>query len=210
MLTFAQSQASKGRLAVKAVELPMHKADPLKLGVRPLDVAEELSALAWARERAKADGVLEPKEDDPIYSRYLMAATLFRACVAGKVDADGALSFPEDDRELVPFFASPQEILSAPQMGRDRLAYLYELHEIWQDEVSPTSLTLKPAEIMDKAREIAGSSTPGPFLGLRPGMRWIFTRSMALMLVDSPNFRLPSGGSTESDAAESRPGGTTT
>lgn len=193
---FAEATARRRAPGLHHVELPMYGDDePLKLCLRIVRPSEDVEALSWARAFAKGKGIEDPTEDEPIYSKALMAARLRRACVKPG----------SDPKAPTPLFDSEEEIMSSDHLGDDRVAYLYELYEIWRDEVSPLEKVIDAAKAMKLAEEVWGSRTPAPFVRLRPGLRWICARTWAGMVVMQARMKSPNGGisaSTETRSTE--------
>lgn len=173
----------------------MYGAESLRLCLRLVRPSEDVDALSWASAFAKGKGIENPNEDEPIYSKALMAARLLRACVT--LDSDPKLP--------TRLFDSEEEIMTSDALGDDRIAYLYELYEIFRDEVSPLEKTIDAARAMKLAEEVWGSRSPAPFVRLRPGLRWIFARTWAGMLVMQQQTKSPNGGGFESTEPASPP-----
>lgn len=191
--TFAESHGAGLSLAPVPVELPLHGAEPLRFALRVLRESDDIAALSWARAYATRMGIASAGEDEPIYSKALMAARLARACLTEDSDA----------KTQTPFFASADAILDAEALAGDRLAYVYELYEIHRDLVSPMAKTIGVHKLLDLAKEMVESKGPGPFVALRPGLRWIFVRTLAATLMTFWTSKSPPGGSEGSTAGES-------
>lgn len=174
-------------------ELPLHGKAPLQIALRALRPSEQIAALAWARAHARKHGVDKPDDDEPIYARALMAAVLARACV--RPDSDPAAP--------APVFTDADEILDHADFTEDHLAYLYELYEVWRDEVSPMAKTVGADKVLAHARECVEARDASPFVRLRPGLRWILHRSMAAALLTFATSTSPAGGGSPSTASSS-------
>lgn len=209
--TFAQRAVASGIRAIQPIAVAMQVgASPLVLGVRVIRPDEDLEALAYANGVAKAKNATAQAED-PVYSLALMVARVRRASVAltdeaAALAATGVLKPYVSDDAPVPFFASEEEILGADDLCRDRIAYIAEQQEVWQEQVSPLKTKLSPVAVLEQAKLIAEAIDPGPFLGLRPGMRWIFARATAAMLLSSLQIRSQSGTGTTSTERPSTTG----
>lgn len=179
------SDVTKGRRARTPAVLPLPGAhvDPetgewigptAKLAMRALREDEYDDVLANARAFAKKRG--ESAEDgDDLYERGKMLHTLAIACL----DADS----PEDVPALF-FDGGVDQIASSEIMCPEVIAYLYERQQLWQDEVNPLLKALQPNEFFAAAVAVAGGNMAF-FVGMRPGMRWSFTRTLASQLLSS-------------------------
>lgn len=164
----------KGTRAERDVDLPGFEVDgkPVRALMRALNGTEEADVLRAATEFAVRKGAAEPKPGDPLFDLSVMAHTLAIACL------------DPDSSPRVPFFdgGAPQVLDELP---RETIVYLYERQETWQSESSPYHRQMSEGELVAKVREVAASRDDGPFTQLSPGMRWIFARSMASMLLPS-------------------------
>ncbi len=194
----------KGKRARKTIALSLPNAsepaaEEISLDVRVLTGDEEALVLESARAWATSKGVADPKPGDPLYDLGLMVYTVLAACV----DTDSPVENPRS------FFVSVEEILGS--LDRDRITYLYEQHELWQDACSPYS-TREPHEtaVWAYAIEVAESESPldRPFANTRPAMRWSFERSMARLLLSSLKLRSLSGSSSVPDSTGATQGPT--
>ena len=165
------SDIAKGTRATRPVVLDYAGA-PVALAVRPLTGAEEASALADGRAYAVGKGVADPKPTDRLYEIGYMAATLVLGCV--DADAPGA-----------PFFASLAEVLD--NLDTDRIAYLYEQQQAWQDWCAPRPKDMDAGEfialVLRLAEEGAGADADDPLVMLRPSLRLSFARTLARQYV---------------------------
>jgi hypothetical protein len=197
MPTFAQ--IAKGRLARKTVELPLAgshadsvtgewRGESAKVDLRVLTGVEQLTVLEKARAAAKARGVDDPIDGDPIYDLALVVETLLLACI----DIDS----PDDAPR--PYFSSADEILRSPMLTRDHLAFLYESQLAWQDECSPRLFTMQPEEVRHSLERLARadmSEVQRFLLRMRPGMLASFLHFTAVLWSHSLN---PKSSSTQS------------
>ncbi|KAK4045224.1 hypothetical protein OUZ56_032632 [Daphnia magna] len=95
------------------------------------------------------------------------------------------------------FFANEQEALS---LSREAITYLYEHQQSWQDELSPTVKNLGQADIIATLVRLSEEDDPSGFIRLSPGLRWICTRTMAGLLVNSPMGKSSLGSDSEPDS----------
>lgn len=196
------SQIIGGTRSEQVVELPppdgveANAAAPLRCALRPLSGTEEASALAAAREFAKSKGVERPAPGEPLYDLALMAHTI----VLGTVDIDSSIEARS------PFFDGGAEQLMA-HYGREAIAYIYERHQLWQDQCAPGIKTLSGPEFMEGTLILGGDDEEAAFRFFcrsRPVLRWIYARSMARTLVGSPSLKSLSGSASESDGPNSK------
>lgn len=206
--TFANSHGASLVMAPAPVEIPLHDAEPLRLALRVLRESEDIAALAWARGYTKRLGIEAAGDDEPVYSKALMAARLARACVTeGSEGSEGS-----ESGSRAPYFESADAVLDSEALAGDRLAYLYELYEIHRDLVSPMAKTIGVEKLLELAKEMVDAKDPRPFVGLRPGLRWIFTRTLAATLLTFWTSKSPAGGfsaGVASASPETSPSGTT-
>lgn len=166
----------------------------VSVGLRVLTGDEFGDVLSAARAFAIAKGVADPKEGDPLYELGKMVHTILAAAVDPDAPAESA----------APFFASADEILSSPHIGRDGIVYLAEQHELWQDQCSPQAGKVGPADLLSMVAQAAGDTT-GDFFGrLRPGMRWTLLRTLAALWISSLTDKSPSSSTSEA-APETSP-----
>lgn len=173
------------RTSDEGLRLDPSSADVVQLDLRPLTSGEQGEVLARAHADAQARGVQAPGAGNPIYDLAEMEHTLLLCCV----DPD---SPPEAPR---PLFSSIEEIRSDPALGSDRVVYLFELFQQYQDECSPQRRHLSLDEAMASMLLLAGEETDARrfFESLGPGLRWICMRTLALQLRISPTPSSPSG-----------------
>jgi hypothetical protein len=147
-----------------------------EVGVRAMTGLEQSLVFSKSREYATKHGGNPENPSDTLYNFATTAYTVAIACV----DPDSNPKDPE------PFFGNKgdpdsgvAELLASEHIGRDGIVYLHEQQELWQDLVSPQSLSMPPEQLWEAAREVATSKDAGPFLRLRPGMRWKLTQFLA-------------------------------
>lgn len=174
------SAIARGTRATRPVVLSYGGVD-VPLAVRPLTGAEEAEALAEGRAYAVGKGIAAPGPTDRLYEIGYMAATLVLGCV----DADDPAA---------PFFASAAEVLD--NLDTDRIAYLYEQQQAWQDWCSPRPKNMDAGEfialVLRLAEEGAGAEADDPLVTLRPSLRRSFARTLARQYMSRLT---PSGGS---------------
>lgn len=196
------SQIVGGTRSEQVFELPppdgveANASAPLRCALRPLSGTEEAAALAAARDFAKSKGVERPGPGDPLYDLALMAHTI----VLGTVDIDS----PAEAR--TPFFDGGVEQLMA-HYGREAIAYIYERHQLWQDQCAPGIKTLSGPEFMDAILTLGGEDEEAAFRFFcrsRPALQWSCVRSTAVTLVRSLLPKSLSGSGSESDGSSSK------
>ncbi len=174
-------QIAKGTRARHVVELPLANGETIRVAVRALldDEDEEIDRLA--REHAKRLGVEDPKPGNSLYDRAFARFTLLLSC-----------SDPESPDEVpAPFFANEEEIRLG--LDRDRITYLFEAQQVWQDRCAPQQLQLSGDEFIAKVVEVATSEDERPFLRMRQGLRWIFMRTLSAQCMSSLELKSLSG-----------------
>jgi hypothetical protein len=190
------SEIAKGTLARHVVELPLANGVVTKVAVRPLldwdDNEIDAQALVFARKH----GVEDPKPGQPIYERAVALYTLLLACS----DPDSP------DNAPVPFFDSVEQIQKG--VDRDRIAWLMGAQQVWEDRCSPRQLKMTPDEFIHKVGEVALTESEDPFLGMRPGMQWDFTRTLCGLFMSSPELKslytsLSSSGTSDASSESS-------
>lgn len=193
----------KGTRAVRTIPFPLFQnpdsTEPQKaidVGLRPLNGTELADVLEQAAFKAKEKGVAEPKAGDPLYDFWLQVHTIFLGCV----DPDD----PKPESSDARFFSSIDEILSAPNLGRDGIAYLYEAQEAWQAHCSPGTRN-EDQSFWGQVTELAATNDPLGFAALHPTSRWIFARSMAVQLLSLLQSKSPSGQPGESATSTASP-----
>lgn len=208
-------QIAKGTRARKTVPLPLgdgpmvapHVAEDgsitfppadgvVMVDLRPLTQGEAGDVLAQARAYAVSKGVSDPRDGNPIYDMAEVEYTLALACI----DHDSPPDAP------APFFdGGVDQIRASADLGRDRLLYLYEQHQLFQDECSPSLRKLAPDDLLAAMVRLAGEDGAEAqrfFTSMGPGLRWICTRTLACLWsislgLNSPSTS-PSGGSGSS------------
>lgn len=194
------SQLAQGKAAEQPVPFDVIDAEgnvhTIKTLVRPLDGTQETAALVFAAQYAKDHGAPDAKEGHPLWDLGYMVKTVEIGCV----DPDS----PPKSREPT-FDKGADAVLALP---RQTIAFLFEAQQTWQDLVSPTQKRMAGHELLTKVRELAESEDDLPFLRLSPALRWICMRSMACLLLKSPEGSLLASSSSESDGASSSANGT--
>ena len=171
----------KGIRAERRVTLPGFEGAPALL-LRPLNGLEEEDVLRQAFEYARRPGNEKPDASDELYELGVMLHTLAISCL----DTDS----PQDARTA--FFDGGIDQIRL-ELPRDTIHYLYQQHSLWQDECSPYVRRLSLDEVYAKALEVASSEDDSPFTSLSPATRWIFTRTLATLLLDSRELKSASG-----------------
>jgi hypothetical protein len=167
------SDVAQGAFARRTISVVIGSAD-VSLDVRVLGPHEEAELLRKAREFAKARGLTDPRDGDPLYEYGRWLHTCVMACVDAK-------SPREEPR---PFFdGGAEQILSSRVLTRAHLAYLAEHQEIWQAENAPYRNIVSDDALMERIRKI-GEGDIDPFAELEPSMRWLFTRTLANLYID--------------------------
>lgn len=170
------SQIKKGTRARRTVSFPMMDGTVIECDVVPLLSDAEAEILAGARSFAKARGVENPGDGDPIYELGRWVHTVARGCV----DKDSPADAPQ------PFFDGGVEQILDPVDGldRDRIALLFVEQEHWQDACAPSPKGLSAGEYL--AEVLAHAEAPEhatlPFARWRPVMQSSFVRTMAAQL----------------------------
>jgi hypothetical protein len=183
------SAIAKGDRATKVVPLPMYNLpEPVPVLVRVLHGDERAEAVAAGRAYAVSKGIPEPSDGDETFAIGVKAHTLVACCM-------------DAEKPLEPFFASAVEILK--NLDPERIAFLYEHWETHQDLHSPQGLTLKPEEFIAAVLNVGGSEKPDFFLSMRPGSRWIFTRTLAARLTSSLEPKSPFGSGSDTPSTPS-------
>lgn len=185
------SSIVKGTRATKAIEIPAPvdaaaSGEPRQCLLRPLNGVEEGMALERARADAVKGGVAKPSVGEPEYDLALMVHTIALGCVD-----------PDAPTEL--YFDGGADQIRA-SFGREAIALLYAQHEHWQDECAPTIKKLDPASWIAGVNTLGGPDEEAArdfFSSLRPGLQWIYVRSLALTHVNSPSPNSLSGSSSE-------------
>lgn len=188
---------ARGARTERAWELPppLSSEEGVPCILRPLNGLEEEEVLTAARQRAKAQGVEEPRPGEPIYDLALMVETI---AVAVR-DPDS----PRGDRQ--PMFDGPDEVRR--EYGREAIAYVYEVHQTLQDEASPQLSKLDPKGYVEAIATLGGPDEEQArrFLArLRPGLVWSLVRTLAAQQWSSLWGSSPSGGSSEPTTPRSK------
>jgi hypothetical protein len=167
-----------------------------EIGIRAMTGLEQSMVFEHARRYSTKRG---GNPDNPADALYNFAIAVYTVAI-GCIDPDSNPSDPE------PFFGNKgdpesglNEILSSAHIGRDGIVFLQEQQEMWQDLVSPQALQVAPEKLWGLASEVATSGDAGPFLRLRPGMRWKLLQFLASHWLNSQTTSSPSS----SDSASS-------
>jgi hypothetical protein len=165
---------------------------PAPFDVRPLNGIEGAEVLAKARAFAVERGVKEPKDGEPIYELGRQVHTL----LLGTIDVDSPVDAPR------PFFASADEVLS---LDRDRRSYMFELQESWEDQCAPRPDRMNVPDFTAWCMSVctADEGDDGPFVRLRPVLRWSCVRTLASIHILSQSHKYSPGSDTESDSPTS-------
>lgn len=191
------SKIVQGTQAEKPTEIPpVDGGDKLvDVLLRPLDAIAEEDALYEARQRAISKGIIDPKPGEPIYDMALMVETISR----GYLDVDS----PKEKRE--PYFDGGAD--DVRNYGREAIHYLYQLHQTWQDEVSPTISKLDAKQTIEAMIKIGAPNEreARSFLErCRPGLLVSLLRSMGILLFDSLTGSSSSGKNSASATESSK------
>ena len=178
------SSLSLGSRAERSIELPglSHDGKPVTLLLRPLTGIEESDVLRRGFEFAIQEGNPKPVPGEQLYDLGVMAHTLAVGCLDPDSPADGRTPF---------FDGGVDQILK--KLGRETIHFLYQRHELWQDECSPYVRNMTADELMTTVQEVATSEGEGPFLRMSPATRWIFMRTTARLLLASHAGKSASG-----------------
>lgn len=184
MARFAQIQ--RGTRARRPVEISMGAGEaPLRCEVRALSAVEDAEVLEMAAAFAEKRGVKGQLDGNPIYDLGRAVHTLLHACVDQESPADAP----------VRYFASADEILGG--LDRERIAFLYELQQAFQDECAPMPAELPPEEYLNLIFQAEGVPPGGvlPFERLRPATRRNCERFMVGLSLTSLKLSLLTGSS---------------
>lgn len=163
----------KGTRARKTVLLDV-SGEKVAVDLRVLATIEYADVLERARAFAKARGVEDPSDGNPLYDFGIQVETLAIAILDS-----------EKPKDFAPFFASSKQILEADVLTRDHIAYLFAHYEVFASEQSPLRGELDKADFL---RLIAKSAEGdfGPFCSLQPATQWASFRSLAVLFLSSP------------------------
>lgn len=179
----------QGSRARKRVESTTIAGQPFACDLRAVVGVDDAVIFAEARAFAKARGVAEPKEGDPLYDLGLAVHTLAVACV----DPDSPTDAPR-----VFFDGGAAQILE--YLDRDRILYIYETLTAWQSTFSPRQQAQSwpeyVASVYVLASEEAGADDP--FVNWSPALRASWARTTARLLMASQGLKSHSGTPTES------------
>lgn len=200
------SEVAKGHKARKTIPFLMPNGTTVSIAVVPIFGDDEADVIREAREYAKARGVPEPKEDDPLYQRGLFIHTILRGCL----DPDSPVDAP------APFFdGGVDQILDRTHgLDRSRMVYLYEAQRAWQNEIAPVpTKDMGAIEFFVEVHRHANieEGVDLPFESWPPPMRRTFALTMARTLTNSRLLKSWLGLSSlvETDSSEKGPSDTT-
>lgn len=180
-------QIKKGYTARHVFEFPAPDGTSISVALRGLFGENASRVLQGAREYCIARGLPEPMDGDELYDFGKRVWEVFLGCT----DPES----PDHSPEL--FFASIAEILDEKEgLDPDRIVLLSEAQRYFQESIAPAPKNLSVedyarmvvmhAVALEDAREL-------PFERLPPALRRTFVRSMAVQLLNSPIFKLPTG-----------------
>lgn len=188
----AEAAASQGAPVVPATA---------EVGLRVLTGGEALLIERLTNKLAEAEGCKAFDESDAIFNMAKSLYTIAIACVDPDSDPkDPDLFFSPlgtvvraskvgalvpGERDLTFADQCVKTIQASTHVGRDGIIFLAEQHEFWQDLCNASALKMSEEQMWAQVGEVAASSDARAFLSLRPGMRWIFARSMAVLLWNS-------------------------
>lgn len=179
-------QIAKGTRAVKAIPFRPANAPLLaageesdehtiQVGVRVLNPSEIKEVYEKALAASEKGGVAQWLDTHPLCRLHEMAHTVALACV----DIDSA-------ERAEPFFVSVDEVMNDDAIGGDNLAYLYQQHQLWQDECcGPRGATKTTQEIIAMVAEEAArpdNARDVPFSRLRPSVQLSCFHSTSVLL----------------------------
>lgn len=141
---------------------------------------ERRNVARLARADAKDDGVEDPGTGDEAFDESRMLHTLVFATLDAEV---------KDEEER--FFDSAASIRESVLFTTDVIAMMYQQHQIWEDEASPRSTGMKPADFI-KAAYATAEGDMTFFVSAQPGTQWNFTRTLAALLKTSQTKTSPS------------------
>lgn len=203
---------AKGTRAIKRAEFRLANAPPVKVplgsplpqdeytvavGLRVLTGAEIASVYEKAQAAAKAAGQAEWLSEHPLCRLHEMAQTLAVACVDIEAPAE-------------PFFASAQEVLDSPEIGGDNIAYLYTLHQLWQDQCSIRTDELTVEQVIGLLATEADrpENAESPLARMRPSSVASFLRITASLFMSSLTAKSLSGSGDDTSSSSSERTGT--
>lgn len=184
------SNIVKGTRALKSVAFTIWGTEAT-LAVRPMTGVEEGEAFSAGRAYAVCKGVAEPKDTDRVYEIGVMSNTIAIACV-------------DPDAPDTRYFANAAEVME--NLDTDRIAYLFEAQQLWQDECSPRITKVNQQEWAAMVIAVAEAAvSDNPLARWRPVTQRDFTRILASrymdLLLHRSNFGLTSEPSTTTPQA---------
>jgi len=204
----AEAAASRGAPVVPAT---------IEVGLRVLTGAEYLLIEKLTNKMAESNGCKAFEDSDSIFNMAKSLYTIAIACIDPDSDPNdpdlffspsgttvraskaGAFS---DAKERITFADECVKTIQASQhVGRDGIIYLAEQHELWQETCNPQALKMSPEVMWSLIGKVAAEDNARTYLKLRPGMRWSFMRSMAVLLTSYSLDKSPFGPSYPSDSS---------
>ena len=180
----------RGTRALKPIEFTIW-GETARCSMRALNGMEEGDALAAGRAYAVSKGLAEPKETDRLYEIGVMAATLSVACV-------------DSDAPETRYFTGLTEILE--HLDTDRIAYLFEVQQHWQDECSPRISKMGSAEWIDMVVKCAeDGSNANAFFRMRRPMQLSFIASLASLYLNALTHKSDTGTNSPSSTSATTP-----
>jgi hypothetical protein len=172
--------------------------DQVMVDLRVLTGAEESQVLQKARDYAIERGIESPTNGEPIYEIAKMAETL----------ALGVIDHDSPEAEPCPFFdGGAKQLLD--EVDGDRIAFLYARWEMWQGECSPRIGTLSGEQFYSQMVKVTVAEDDLPFTQMEPITRWVFARTLAALLLNSPEgkslFTSAFGGTVKPETAAPSP-----
>lgn len=180
----------KGTADVRRVEFTLpNMAEPIAIGVRPINAFDEKDVVTNARKFAKEHGVDAPTNDDQLYVMGVWVHTLLVACSSMGADDKGE-----------PFFGGVDEILKG--LDRDRISYLFEQQQRAQEDAGFRKERLSPDELLKAIHDVATSEVGAetlPFWKWGPALRASFMHTTASLLYISLLSKSDSGSTSVTD-----------
>jgi hypothetical protein len=170
-------------------------------GTRVLSVAEQETVYEKALERTKRLGG-EEREDSALYNLSLQLYTIAASYVDPDSDPARPLLYFGDNIE-----DAAEKIAKSELLSRDTLAYLAEVHEVWQDQLNPQSAP-KQSEMLQYIEAIAKDASY--FLYLAPAARITLANTICNLYLNLLKDKSTSGqpsneSSTNEQSAKVRP-----
>lgn len=204
MTTF--SLVAGGRASIKRVTFSLISGVEVTCGIKVLLDGDDDAIETAARAAAKARGVEDPREGNPIYDQWVRRFTLLYACVSVPESADDPT--PEDP----PLFFDGGVEQIQRHLDRDRIAWLFAMQQQWQSLVSPRPRDMTRDEYLATvfAHATADVGDDLPFWRWHPALQESFLVTTACLCIGSPALRSlsssASGGSATSSSSEASAG----